>query len=186
MQYSHTHTDEELIKGCLTNDKKMQYALYTRYYSLLYHICMRYCKTVEDTEDALSIVFIKIFRCLDTFRFKGSFEGWLRRIAVSESLNYLRTIKKYQMNVDIDDPLIYAEANDMISHDSDVISKMNEREIMNIIDTLPPGYQEVFKLYVIEQYKHDEIAKLLNISINTSKSQLIKARKWLQMKISRY
>lgn len=116
--------------------------------------------------------FVKVFKNLDAFRHEGSFEGWIRQIMVRESISYLRK-------------------NQFVVYDETVLEKTHPRatvdafswdveHIQSLIDALPDGYRAVFVLHAIEGYKHQEIAKMLDISESTSKSQLFKARRLLQ------
>ena len=136
-------------------------------------VCRRYLKRLEDAEDALVEAFCKVFTNIDQYNGKGSFEGWIRRIVVNECLMALR--KKYALK----------NAYEIQEHfdlrdDQNVVAELAAQDILQLLDELPNGYRTVFNLYVIEGYKHREIAELLDISINTSKSQLILAKKKMQ------
>ncbi len=140
----------------------------------MFGVCRRYIKNEQDAEDVMINGFFKVFTKIEQFNDKGSFEGWIRRIMVNESLMFLR---KYNMNLSIE------------IHENQAVTEMEpdtairEEDILKLLDLLPIGYRTVFNLYVIEGYAHKEIAEKLGISINTSKSQLIKARKKLQQLI---
>lgn len=149
-----------------------QKAVYDAYAPLFLSIGIRYLKNREDAEDALAEAFIKIFTKIDSFNDSGSFEGWMKRIMVNECLMKLRKNKKNHLHVAIDEVDIEIEP--------EAIQQLNADEIMQVIAELPEGYRTIFNLYVIEGYKHREIADMLNISIHTSKSQLIMAKKKLQ------
>ncbi len=137
-------------------------------------LCRRYIKDMQFAEDAMVTGFVKVFKNLDSFRHEGSFEGWIRRIMVRESISHLR---KRQFVV-YDDNVF----EEMALH-ANSTSEFDTEHIQRLIDALPEGYRAVFVLYAIEGYKHQEIAELLDISESTSKSQLFKARKWLQQKL---
>ena len=135
-------------------------------------VLLRYLRSREDREDVLIEAFFKVFDKLDKFRGEGSFEGWIRRIVVNEALMFLRKQHDFNRHLeisDLDHPV--AEV---------VFNRLATQDILQLMDELPTGYRTVFNLYVIEGYKHREIADLLGISINTSKSQLILARKRMQ------
>jgi RNA polymerase sigma-70 factor (ECF subfamily) len=119
--------------------------------------------------------FMKVFVHLKNFENKGSFEGWIRRIMVNESISFLRVNKKMSF---IEDSFIN-EADFEIE-----TSWLSVDDLQLLIDQLPEGYKTVFNLYVIEGYKHHEIAKMLQINEGTSKSQLSQARKILQTQIN--
>jgi RNA polymerase sigma factor (sigma-70 family) len=166
-------TEQELIEGCKRNDRLAQKALYKKFSSKMFGVCRRYVKTTENTEEVLLMAFCKVFKKLDTFSGDGSFEGWIRRIMVNESLMFLR--KKYRFNEHADVTEIPIKAVEVSVED-----ELAAQDILNLLEKLPTGYRTVFNLYVIEGYKHREIAEQLGISINTSKSQLILAKKKLR------
>ena len=120
--------------------------------------------------------FVKVFKKLDTFRFEGSFEGWVKRIMIRESISYLRKNQFVVFDDEVYEQHAGLEISDPSPFQVDFIQKL--------IDQLPEGYKMVFVLFAVEGYSHAEIAKLLNISENTSKSQLYKARRVLQKKLN--
>jgi RNA polymerase sigma-70 factor (ECF subfamily) len=158
-----------LISKCKAGDSKSQRQLYEQYKSLLFGICRRYFVNVQEAEDVFVEGFTKIFHKIDQFEGNGSFEGWMKKIMVNESLMHIRASKIRFEDINIF-PL---ETKD----DFDIESDMHAREILALMDEMPDGYRTIFNLYVVEGYKHQEIADLLGISINTSKSQLIFAKK---------
>ena len=132
---------------------------------------MRYLKKRDEAEDAMIKSFFRIMNNIQSYSGSGSFEGWMRRIAINECLMAIR--KKKMLMVDIDD------AKQIEYSEQSIVEILEYNELLEILDELPTGYRTVFNLYVIEGYKHREIGEQLNISINTSKSQLILARKRL-------
>jgi RNA polymerase sigma factor (sigma-70 family) len=164
-------TELELIHRCQQQDPKAQKMLYDRYAPKMLGVCRRYIANREDAEDVLVEGMFKVFDNLDSFQGAGSFEGWIRRIVVNESLMFLR--KKRLLTVDQDvSELYYIQEDTPLSIEHDLAAQ----DILKLLNNLPTGYRTIFNLYVIEGYKHIEIAELLNISINTSKSQLILAK----------
>lgn len=164
-------TLDELRKGCLDGERWAQKALYNRYAPLFLTIAMRYVKDRHLAEDVLADGFIKIFSKLHTFQNTGSFEGWMKRIIVHEALMYLRkpsNLRLVQTDETVDMAILPKALENLATED-----------ILNLIRQLPDGYRRIFNLYVIEGYKHREIAEMLDISIHTSKSQLIMAKKKL-------
>jgi RNA polymerase sigma-70 factor (ECF subfamily) len=129
---------------------------------------------MEEAEEVLSNGFIKVFDKLKDFEGKGSFEGWIRRIMVNEALNHLRKGQSMFIEVEVSE----FESDEIMFSD-----QLEAEHLMMLIDQLPIGYRTVFNLFAIEGYKHDEIAEMLGISSNTSKSQLSKARKMLQQRV---
>lgn len=139
----------------------------------MFSVCRRYLRSREDAEEAMVTGFYKVFSQIESFSAAGSFEGWIRRIMVNEALMKLRKVQPIDFPGDEFQPV---EKEDHFSIEADI----SAREIMNLLDELPPGYRTVFNLYVLEGFKHHEIAETLSISINTSKSQLILAKEKLR------
>lgn len=134
-------------------------------------------KSTERAEEVMVTGFFKVFTNLESFRAEGSFEGWIRRIMVNQCISQLRKDKKLNFN----DTTILENSIDHVAYQE---TNFEVDEIQKIIDALPNGYKTVFVLHAIEGYKHSEISELLRISESTSKTQLFKARKLLQKKIT--
>jgi len=170
--------EKKLVKQCKRRNARAFDRLYDRYSPVLFAICMRYASAKTEAEDMLQESFLTIYQKIDSYRYQGSFEGWLKRITVNTAINIIRkNARSLQMTMTKD------EYHQVVSQENDVISQMSERDILNCIQNLPSGYRTVFNLYVIEGYKHKEIAEMLNISENTSRTQLIKARKALKLEM---
>lgn len=168
---------DEILKGCLKSDKKSQRQLYEMFAPLMLSVCRRYVSDFDSAQDVMIKAFMIVFDKLSQFRNEGSFEGWVRRIMVNESLSWLRKNKSMYLEVDIE------SANAAIDYDM-ISAQLNAEDLMTLIDALPFGYRTVFNLYAIEGYSHSEIANQLGINVNTSKSQLSRARALLQRKIA--
>lgn len=165
-----------LIDLASANDRKAQHDIYSMFAPKMLSVCRLYIKDLQHAEDLMLTGFMKVFTSIKNFENKGSFEGWIRRIMVNECLSQIRTNKKIQF---IDDE------NDLKDGLDEIESNLGIDEIQNAIDSLPEGYKMVFNLYVIEGYKHKEIAEMLGINEGTSKSQLSNARKVLQDQINK-
>ena len=172
-------TDKQLLYQCLNNSRKAQNILYKKYSPKLFGTCLRYAKNNTDAEDILQEGFIKIFRYLKDFRNEGHFEGWMRKIMVTTALNFYK--RKSLLNKEVDPDFVNAPSMSV----PDVISLLSSEELLSMIQELPDGYRMVFNLNTIEGYSHKEIGEIMNISINTSKSQLSRARNSLQNKINK-
>ena len=170
---------KDIIEGCVRGEKRFQDRLFKKYASLLYGICLRYAKNKMEAEDVLQEVFVKVYTNIHTYHHDGSFEGWLRRIAVNTSITYYRKNLKHAFQEDIDD--VVQHKNDPVQFDD---LEFTQEELMNCIGKLPTGYKTVFNLYVIEGFMHKEIADMLNIDVNTSKSQLSRAKSHLQKELA--
>ncbi len=165
--------EEELFKGCLKRDRSAQQQLFDLYSSKMYAICYRYVRHSMEAEDILVTAFTKVFERIEQFKGEGSFEGWIRRIMVNEALTFLRKSRTMYLETELEQ----AEREP----DYDRISDHLEAEdLMKMIQELPAGYRVVFNMYAIDGYSHKEIAEQLGISENTSKSQLSRARVYLQ------
>ena len=155
----------------------MQKTLYQRYAAKLLMVCLRYTKSKADAEDILQEGFIRIFKNLHQYNFKGSFEGWMKMIIVNSALESIR--KKKMDFVDIQQ----AESVNQHISNYNAINNLAIKELLLLIQTLPNGCQIIFNLYVFDELRHKEISIKLNISESTSKSQLARARQLLQEKI---
>ena len=164
--------NEKLIRKCQQKSRKAFEELYKKFSPFVYGICLRYAKNRDEAQDILQDCFIKIMDRIGDFRFEGSFEGWLQRMAVNESLNYLRLGRNSFSDMDEEN----ADAED---ERADIVSDMTAKELLDLISKLPDGYRTIFNMYVIEGYQHNEIAGILNITESTSRSQLKKAREYL-------
>lgn len=171
-----THTEKYLIEHAIKGDRDCCRQLYNRHAPLMMTICRRYAKHNQEAEDLLQDGFIKVFKNLHQFKFNGSFEGWVRRIMVNTALKAVSK-KSYKQEI------VGIEEYQHESIEAEILSKLNEEEILKLINQMAEGYKVVFNMYVIEGYSHKEIAEQLNVEESTSRSQLVKARRWLQEKI---
>ena len=142
----------------------------------MYAVCMRYANNADDAQDLLQEGFIKVFRNLEKFRAEGSFEGWVRRVFVNTSIEHFR--RKHTLSS-------ITEKEENVIEDADItaLDNLAEKDIINLIQELSPGYRTVFNMYVVEGYSHKEIGGILGISEGTSKSQLARAKAILQKKV---
>jgi RNA polymerase sigma-70 factor (ECF subfamily) len=161
---------DDIIIGCKNGDTKCQNSLVAMFAARLMALCFRYTKEKELAKDALQDTFISAFKYIHTFEGKGSFEGWLRKIAVNSALKVYG--KMYQMHT-YEDTLIdvntYAEVPDVYSH-------LSIEDILSLLNKLPHAQRVIFNLNVVEGYNHAEIGEMLGITESTSRSALCKAR----------
>lgn len=171
-------TEDELIRGCIKDDPSCQKEIFHRFASRMLGVCNRYARNSADAEDILQDAFIKVFDKIYQFKFEGSFEGWIRRIVVNTALKKysLRRYEKEVSGYEIKD-------RDESGMEPSAYAHLTEKELLDLINSLPDGYRIIFNLYVIEGYQHDEIAEMLGIQPGTSRSQLVKARNMLQRQI---
>ena len=145
----------------------------------MYGVCLRYAGSAEEAEDVLQEGFIKVFNKIGSFRGDGSFEGWIRRIFVNTAIEYYR--KKIYLQ-----PITEYEEDTLEGKYLSVLDKLEEKDIIQLVQQLSPGYRTVFNMYVIEGYSHKQIAEALGISEGTSKSQLSRAKQILQDMVKQF
>lgn len=170
---------KDIIKGCVEGKTEAQGELFKIYSKMLFGVCIRYTKDPSAAEDVLHEGFIKIFINIASYKNKGSFEGWMRRIMVNSALERYR--KNFQMY-----PVSEVAELELKMNTNLIVSELSAQELLVLIKDLPPAYKIVFNLYAIEGYSHKEISEILNISIGTSKSNLSRARKILQNKVRQH
>ncbi len=176
---THPNIDEvELVEGCLKQDRRFQELLYKRFSAKMYGVCLSYCKDADDAKDVLQEGFIKIFTHISHYSKKAPLEVWIRRIMVNTAIDsYRKQIRLVSVNFRI-------EESDIEPIEAHVLSKIDTRDLMQMVEKLPHGCKMVFNLFALEGYSHKEIAESLNISEGTSKSQFARARKLLQEKLA--
>ena len=166
----------DMIEGCKKGDRQAQKLLYDRFSGKMYALCCRYVKDKMEAEDVFVTAFTKILDRIDQYKGEGSFEGWIRRVMVNESLSYLRRNKSMYIETDI-------EAADHEPNYDRLENHLEAQDLLQVISELPSGYRIVFNLFAIDGYSHKEISKQLGINENTSKSQLSRARSLLQKRL---
>ena len=171
---------EELAKKSLQNDRIAQRLLYESLAGKMLTVCNRYVGDRETAKDVMHDGFIRLFEKLESFSGTGSFEGWARRIFVNTALTHLRKSNILRFSEPIDD------LSSMSSLPFSELDAFSTEDLLKCIASMPPGFRAVFNLFAIEGYTHDEIAKILRISENTSRSQYVRARQWLQKRLKDY
>lgn len=171
-------TEAQLIVALKRGESRAHKVVYERYAGKMLAVCTRYCANRDDAEEVMIDGFMRVFDKIEQFREDGSFEGWIRRIMVTESLMFLRKTKQWRQEIPIEDVEVepdYEWAD----------TAVNENDLLRLVNQLPDGYRTVFNLYAIEGYAHAEIAEMLGISEGTSKSQLSRARLMLQTNLKK-
>lgn len=162
----------DIISACKKQDKQAQMALFHYYHEKFYGICLRYSGNEEVAEEVLMDAFMKIFQKIDQYK-DGSFVGWMKTIVIHQSIDYYRKHKNDPFYTEIEYELKKTPSNN-------TSQSLEAEELMQMLNQLPTGYRMVFNMYAIEGYQHKEIAEKLGISVSTSKTQYLKARKKLQ------
>lgn len=173
-----------IIEGCMRNERRSQEELFKLFYGKMMAVCMRYNSDKDTAQEVLQEGFIKIFDKLNLYDFKGSFEGWIRRIVANTAIDHIRKSKKDPILSDNDNDFVLGTENPMVEREESDLMELKGELAMEAIQQLSPAYRTVFNLYVIEDYSHREIAELLGISEGTSKSNLAKAKANLQRIVS--
>ncbi|GAB3987103.1 RNA polymerase sigma factor [Spirosoma daeguense] len=171
-------TEAQLITALKRGESRAHKVVYERFSGKMLAVCTRYCANRADAEEVMLDGFMRVFEKIEQFREQGSFEGWIRRIMVTESLMFLRRNKQWRQEISIEETTAepdyeWADAS------------LNEHDLLRIVNQLPDGYRTIFNLYAIEGYAHAEIAEMLGISEGTSKSQLSRARTLLQANLKK-
>lgn len=174
----HNYTEEALVAGCIKNDRRCQEALYKKYFPKMRSMVSRYTTDADIAMEIINNGFLRVFKKLDTFSFKGSLEGWIRRLVFHSVSDYFKRNSKYS-------EMIVFEEHDA-SVGADLVNKLYMEDLMNIVKRVPKSSQNVFVLYAIDGYTHPEIAKQLGISVGTSKWHLSEARKKLKELLKEY
>lgn len=164
---------QQIIQGCCKRDRSMQNELYRLFYGYGMSICIRY---VENEPEAISVLndgFLRVFRHIKKYDVTQPFKPWFRRIVINAAIDYVKSQKKFKMEMSME------EAKNMPTRE-DILSRINYQELMAMVQSLSAAYRTVFNMYVIDGFKHEEIASILGISVSTSKSNLARARAKLQ------
>lgn len=169
--------DLKLIESCKEGDRASQKVLYDRLAPRMFPLCIRYAGDRVLAEDILQEGFLTLFTRIDSYKGDGSFEGWARKIFVTTALMDLRKKDVLKMSDDID------TLRGMKAESTSQIQNIGYKELIELISSLPPGFRTVFNMYALEGFSHKEIGEMLGISETTSRTQLSRARAWLQNKI---
>lgn len=176
------YTEQEIIERCLKKDRQMQEHLYKTYYSILLKTCVRYVQDMHMAEQLLNDSFLKIYTHLHTYSTNGSFEGWMKRIAINTCLDYLKSSAlKTSVRMTVNSDFV---VETIISTTNEALDKIQFKELLGMIQALPATTRTVFNLFVLDGYTHKEIAAMLSISEGTSYWHVNKARSLLQEQIN--
>lgn len=170
-------SEQKVIDLCIKGDRLAQKVIYDRLASRMYPLCIRYVGDRDVAQDILQEGFITLFSKIDSYKGNGSFEGWARKIFVNTALMYLRKKDALKMSDELEN------ARGLSTDIASQMENIGYKELMKLVTALPPGFRTVFNMYVVEGYSHKEIAEMLSITETTSRTQLSRARVWLQSKI---
>ena len=173
-------SDQQIIEGCVRHDRRSQQVLYDKYSRYLLGVCLRYSTDKEEAEDILQESLLKIYFNIKEYSGTGSFTGWLRKVAVNTAITHYHKNLKHRYHIDIDE-YVSVETG-VTSFEEDFFTS---DELFKVLNELPAGYRMVFNLYAVEGYKHKEIAEILSIDTNTSKSQYSRAKAVIRDKLEK-
>jgi RNA polymerase sigma factor (sigma-70 family) len=173
-------SDPQIIELCAKHHRKAQQELYDKYSRLLLGVCLRYASDKAEAEDILQDSFLKIFYNIQDYSGSGSFIGWLRKVTVNTAITHYHKNLKYRYSVEIEE--YETIETGVISFEEDFYTS---DELYRVLNELPTGYRMVFNLYAVEGYKHKEIAEMLGIDTNTSKSQYSRAKAVIRDKLEK-
>ena len=171
----------QLIQACITGDRQSQSRLYALLVPKMFSVCLRYCKNREEAEEILQEGFVQVFKSLKNFKHQGSFEGWVRKIMVYCAIQHYRSSIKMFPVISIDSIINSTEEQ---TGAEEIMAQLGKKELLQMVQALPPAYRMVFNLYVFEGMKHREIAEHLGISEGTSKSNFFDAKIILQKAVT--
>ena len=164
---------EEVLVGCRKQNRQAQNRLYAMYFEYGLGICSRYVSDYDQSIQILNDGFLRVFRNIKKFDKDRDFKPWFKTIMVNTAINHVRKMKKFKNEISLE------EASN-ISVTQDLLARINYQDLLKMIHSLSLSYRTVFNMYVIDGFKHEEIAKTLGVSVGTSKSNLSKARARLQ------
>ncbi len=166
-------TTHQLIQKCLKQDRQAQHLLYTQYAKAMMGICYRYTKSIEDAEDVLQEGFIKVFKNLEKYRGDADLFFWIKRIMINTAITYITKHNRYKNEWLQEEQVLHITSND------DAEINMHAKELIDCIRNLPSGYQTIFNLVAVEGFSHVEVGELMNVNVNTVRSQYKRARTML-------
>jgi RNA polymerase sigma factor (sigma-70 family) len=172
-------SDRELADLCIAGNPSAHEKLWKLYSGKMYTVCKRYFERDDDAQDALQEAFIRVFQNLKQWHGEGPLGAWIRRVVVNTSLNLLKSRARMGVQLQVE------KLGDLTDNDFNAIGRLNEEDLINLIRQMPEGYRTVFNLYAIEGYAHQEIALMLHVSENTSKTQYHKAKGWLKSRLTK-
>ncbi|MDF1865091.1 MAG: RNA polymerase sigma factor [Saprospiraceae bacterium] len=171
---------DQIIEGCLKGKRQAQQRLYQKFYNQVFGVCLRYASDRLEAKSLVNSTFLKVFKSLQQFDKKGAFGAWLSRIAINVSIDHVRKQNRYRQHTTTVPEMPEVAANE------EILSKMATEDIIECIQKVSPTSRTVFSLYVIDGYKHGEIAEMLGISVGTSRWHLSNAKKELQELLKNY
>ncbi len=163
--------NKKLLEACKKGNRQAQRQLYDQYKGKMFVLCQRFANSREEAEDLLQEGFIKVFQCLDQYREEGPLGAWVRKVILNVALQYIRKQRNKFVSLEEDQMEYFLHQQEAEPNEGN-----NAQDLIKLLQRLPPGFRTVLNLYVLEGYTHQQIARELNISVGTSKSQLNRAK----------
>lgn len=164
---------EQIVAGCRRRERSSQHALYKLYYPYGMSVSIRYVNNEQEAQFVLNEGFLKVFQNIKKYDPQLPFKPWFRKILVNTAINHIKKQRRFNMEVSME------EASNIPDRE-DILNRISYKELVTMVQSLSAAYRTVFNMYVIDGFKHEEIAEQLGISIGTSKSNLTRARAKLQ------
>ncbi|MFN7116484.1 MAG: RNA polymerase sigma factor [Saprospiraceae bacterium] len=174
-----TNDWQHILEACKKGNTAAQRQLYERFKDKMFVLCLRYANSREDAEDLLQEGFVTVFRDLHQYKGVGNLEGWVRKVILNVALQHIRRQKNLFQTVELKNYDVEDETDELL------FEEHTAKNLIRLMQQLPAGFRTVLNLYVLEGYSHQQIAKELNISVGTSKSQLNRAKKLMKNMIEK-
>ena len=170
---------QEIINGCLNNDRLSQHRLYDRYASKMYVVCRRYANSPEEAEDMLMEGFMNVFKRLSTFKGDSKFTTWIYSVMVNTAISHYRSVRRFRKELLTEDVL----AGDVFAEEETITASLEANRLIELLEQMPDGMRVVFNLKAVEEYSFSEIAEILNKKENAIRISYMRARQWLKNRI---
>ena len=172
---------QEIINGCLNNDRLSQRQLYDRYASRMYGVCLRYANSREEAEDMLMEGFMRVFGSLSTFRGESAFTTWIHSVMVNTAVSHYRSVKRYRKELLSGD----AMEGEEFAEEDNIIASLEAKQLLELLERMPEGMRVVFNLKAVEEYSFSEIAEMLDKKENAIRISYMRARQWMMEAMKR-
>ena len=166
---------QEIINGCLNNDRLSQHRLYDRYASMMYGVCLRYANSREEAEDMLMDGFMNVFKGLSTFKGDSKFTTWIHSVMVNTAVSHYRSVRRFRKELLSSD----AMEGEEFSEEENIIASLEAKQLLELLERMPDGMRVVFNLKAVEEYSFSEIAEMLDKKENAIRISYMRARQWM-------
>ena len=172
---------QEIINGCLNNDRLSQHRLYDRYASRMYGVCLRYANSREEAEDMLMEGFMNVFKGLPTFKGDSKFTTWIHSVMVNTAVSHYRSVRRFRKELFSSDAMEVEE----FAEEENIIASLEAKQLLELLERMPDGMRVVFNLKAVEEYSFSEIAEMLDKKENAIRISYMRARQWMMEAMKR-